>query len=80
LGETVTVSKKEWDAFLAEFSRFVQKYELLLSQLDLAQTKLEGFKEKAQLQIDGSREALNQVRAALDRLSDEAEEELDEPI
>jgi len=76
--QTVTVVKEHWDAFLAEFSLFAQKYELLLGQLDLARGKLEGFKEKTQLQIEGSRDALHQVRAALDRLSDEAEEELSE--
>jgi len=76
--QTVTVGKEHWDAFLAEFSLFVQKYELLLGQLDLSKTRLDGIKEKTQLQIEGSRDALHQVRAALDKLSDETEEELSE--
>jgi hypothetical protein len=79
LGQKVTFSKEEWDAFLADFSKFVQKYEILMTQLVLAQSKVEGFKEKTQLQIDGSRQAINQVRTAIDRLSNETEEELNEP-
>ena len=79
LEQKVTVRKDDWDSFLADFSSFVQKYEILLTQLVLAQSKVEGFKEKTQLQIDGSRQALNQIRAALDKLSNETEEELNEP-
>jgi hypothetical protein len=79
LGQKITVTKDDWDSFIADFSSFVQKYEILLTQLVLAQSKVEGFKEETQLQIDGSRQALNQIRAALDKLSSETEEELNEP-
>ncbi len=61
---------------MAEFSELVQKYQLILSQLDLARTKVEGLRERTEQQIAKSGETLRQVRAALERLCDETEEEL----
>ncbi len=61
---------------MAEFSELVQKYQLILSQLDLARTKVEGLRERTEQQIAKSGETLRQVRVALDRLCNETEEEL----
>ena len=43
LPAVVTVSKSEWDSFLDEFTNLVQKYELVLAQLNLARTRIEGL-------------------------------------
>jgi hypothetical protein len=74
----VSVSKSEWEAFLAEHTRLVQKYELVLGQLELARTKIAGLREKTEQQIAKSGEALHQVKSVLDKLREEAERELDE--
>lgn len=72
----VSVSRHEWDAFLADHSKLVQRYELLLSHLDLARTRIQGLHEKNEQQMAKSSETLRQVRTALDRLCEETEERL----
>jgi len=72
----VSVSRNEWDAFLADHSKLVQKYELLLSHLDLARTRIEGLREKTEQQIAKSGETLRQVKSALDRLCEDTERQL----
>jgi ElaB/YqjD/DUF883 family membrane-anchored ribosome-binding protein len=79
LDSVISVSRSEWESFLAEFSELAQKYQLILNQLDLARTKVEGLREKSEQQLAKSSETLRQVRAALERLCDETEEELLEP-
>jgi len=76
LDSVISVSRSEWESFLAEFSELVQKYQLILSQLDLARTKIEGLREKTEQHIAKSGETLRQVRAALESLCDQTEEEL----
>ena len=78
LRAVVTVSKSEWDSFLDEFTNLVQKYELILAQLNLARTRIEGLNEKTRQQIATSGEALRQIDAAVERLCDETEDELNE--
>jgi hypothetical protein len=75
----INVSRNEWDAFLADHSKLLQKYELLLGHLSLARTKLEGVREKTEQQMAKSGETLRQVKMALDRLCEETERELFEP-
>jgi hypothetical protein len=72
----VTVSKNEWEAFLADHSKLIQNYELLLTQLRIVRTKIEGIREKTEQQMVKSGETLRQVKRALDRLSEETEREL----
>jgi len=72
----VSVSRNEWDAFLSDHSRLLQKYELLLSHLDLARTRIQGLHEKSEQQMAKSGETLRQVRTALNRLCEETEREL----
>jgi len=72
----VSVSRNEWDAFLADHSKLIQKYELLLSNLDLARTRIQGLHEKTEQQMAKSGETLRQVTAALNRLCEETENEL----
>lgn len=69
----VGVSKSEWDQFLSEFSKLEQKYELVLSHLDLVRTRIEGLRERTEQQMVKSGEALRQVRSSLDHLSEETE-------
>lgn len=69
----VTVSRNEWEAFLADHSKLVQKYELLLAHLGLVRTKMEGLRERTEQQMTKSGETLRQVKSALDRLSEETE-------
>ena len=79
MGSVVTVSRNEWDAFLADHSKLLRKYELLLGHVSLARTKLEGIREKTEQQMARSGETLRQVKMALDRLCEETERELFEP-
>jgi hypothetical protein len=79
MDSVVTVSRNEWDAFLADHSKLLQKYELLLSHVTLVRTKLEGVREKTEQQMARSGETLRQVKMALDRLCEETERELFEP-
>lgn len=79
MSPVVAVSKNEWEAFLADYSKLVQKYELLLGHISLARTKLEGIREKTEQQMGRSGETLRQVKMALDRLCEETERELFEP-
>ncbi len=72
----VSVSRDEWESFLGEFSKLVQKYELVLSHLDLARARIEGLQEKTEQQMAKSGETLRQVKTALDRLCEETEAEL----
>ena len=74
----VNVSREEWDGFLSDHSKLMQKYELLLSHLDLARTRIQGLHEKTEQQMAKSSETLRQVRSALDRLCDDTERQLDE--
>jgi hypothetical protein len=76
LPSIVTVSKGEWEAFLTDHSRLVRKYELLLSNIELARTKMEGIREKTEQQMAKSGETLRQVKRALDRLCEETETQL----
>jgi hypothetical protein len=75
----VTISRGEWDAFLADHTRLVQKYELLLTQARLARTRIEGIRERTEQQMAKSGETLRQVKSALDRLCEETERQLLEP-
>lgn len=76
LPSIVTVSKGEWEAFLTDHSRLVRKYELLLSNIELARTRMEGIREKTEQQMAKSGETLRQVKRALDRLCEETETQL----
>lgn len=76
MDSVISVSRTEWESFLAGFSELVQKYQVVLNQLDLARTKIEGLREKAEQQIAKTGETLRQVTAALERLCEETEEEL----
>ena len=51
---TVRVSRSEWEAFLADHSRLVQMYELLLDQLDHAREELQRLRAKEETQRAGS--------------------------
>jgi len=77
--DVARLNRNEWEAFLSEFSELTKKYELLLSELDLSRTKIEGLQEKTKQQVAKSGEALRQVRGAVDKLCDETEEMLNEP-
>jgi hypothetical protein len=72
----VSVSKREWEAFLADHSRLVQKYELLLGQLEVARTKIAGLQERSVQQIMKSGDTLRQVKSILDKLCEETERQL----
>ena len=72
----VTVSKSEWEAFLAEHSKLLQKYELLLGQLEVTRRKIAGLQERADQQMAKSGETLRQVKKALDKLCEETERQL----
>jgi ElaB/YqjD/DUF883 family membrane-anchored ribosome-binding protein len=72
------LNKNEWEAFLSEFSELTHSYELVLVELDLAQTKIEGLHEKTRQQVAKSGEALRQVRGAVEKRCDETEEILNE--
>ena len=74
----VSISKVEWEAFLAENSKLVQKHKLVLSELELAKTRMIGLQEKIEQQIAKSSEALRQINDVLDRLSEETERDLNE--
>jgi hypothetical protein len=76
LKSVVSVSKSEWDAFLAEHSKLVQRYELLLSQLDITHTRIKSYHERTDKQIARSGEALRQVRSAIDKICEETEDQL----
>ena len=77
--EFAKLNRNEWEAFLSEFSELAKKYELILGQLDLAQTRMEGLREKTKQQVAKSGEALRQVSGAVNKLCDETEETLSEP-
>lgn len=72
----VTVSKSEWEAFLAEHSKLVQKYEMLLGQLEKARTEIAGLQERTDQQMAKSGETLRQVKTVLDKLCEETESQL----
>ena len=76
MSSVVSASANEWRSFLADFGIFVQKFELVLSQLDLARTRIEGLRERTEQQEVRSGETLRQVEAALHRICDETEVEL----
>jgi hypothetical protein len=42
----IRVSRSEWDAFLADHSMLIQRYELLLDQLDNARQEIQVLREK----------------------------------
>jgi hypothetical protein len=73
MDSVVSVSRTEWEGFLADYSKLIQKYELLLSHLSVARTKIEGMRERTEQQMSKSSESLRQVRMALDRLCEETE-------
>lgn len=64
---------------MSEFSELAKEYALLLSQLDLVQTRMEGLREKTNQQVAKSGEALRQVMVAVEKLCDKTEEILNEP-
>jgi len=76
LEPVVSVSKSEWEAFLAENSKLLQKYELLLGQLEVARTKMAGLQEKTTQQMAKSGDTLRQVKNILDKLCEETERQL----
>jgi hypothetical protein len=41
----IRVSRSEWDAFLADHSMLIQRYELLLDQLDNARQEIQSLRE-----------------------------------
>lgn len=73
------LNRNEWEAFMSEFSELAKEYALLLSQLDLVQTRMEGLREKTNQQVAKSGEALRQVMVAVEKLCDKTEEILNEP-
>ena len=72
----VSISKSEWEAFLTEHSKLVQRYELLLGQLEVARTKIAGLQERTAQQVTKSGDALRQVKNILDKLCEETERQL----
>jgi uncharacterized protein YutD len=78
MSDLVKFSRNEWEEFLSEFSELVRKYKLILTQLDLAQTRIEGLHERNRTQIAKSGEALLQVRAAVEKLCEKTEGVLNE--
>jgi len=72
----VAVSRTEWDAFLADHSKLMQKYEVVLSRLDLAQTRIRRLRERTEQQMAKSGETVRQVRMALDSLCEETGRQL----
>jgi len=72
----VSISKSELEAFLAENSKLIQKYELLLAQLEVARTKIAGLQERTAQQVTKSGDALRQVKNILDKLCEETERQL----
>jgi hypothetical protein len=76
MNSVVSISKTEWEAFLTENSKLVQKYELLLGQLEVARTKIAGLQERTAQQVTKSGDALRQVKNILDKLCEETERQL----
>lgn len=72
----VMVSRSEWDAFLSEHSRLIQKFQLLLDSIDVARTRIEGLRERTEQQMAKSGETLRQIKTTLDRLCEETERQL----
>ena len=72
----VSVSRKEWEAFFADHSKLVERYQLLLSKLEAARTTIQGLNEKAQQQMVKSGETLKQLTIVLDKLCEETEGQL----
>jgi hypothetical protein len=50
----VRVSRSEWDSFLADYSKLLEGYELLLTQLDTAKQELWNLRAEEQTRIAGS--------------------------
>lgn len=76
MSSVLQVNRSEWESFLAEFSELAKKYELVLSRLDLAEGKSEGWDEKVRSQAQEGKEKLVQVRSAIEKLCDQTEETL----
>ena len=72
----VSVSRKEWDAFFADHSRLIERYQLLLSRLEAARTAIQSLNEKTQQQMAKSGETLKQLTNVLDKLCEETEGQL----
>jgi hypothetical protein len=53
----VSVSRSEWDSFLADHSKLLERYELLLTQLDAARQELGNLRVEEQTRIEASRAA-----------------------
>jgi hypothetical protein len=47
----VSVSRGEWDGFLADYYELLDRYELLLTQLDAARQELRNLREEEQTRI-----------------------------
>ena len=67
----IQVDKNEWEAFLEDFSQFEEKYRLLLSALDDAESRLQALKKPTD-QVEAS-EALQQ--ASMERTVERTAEE-----
>jgi hypothetical protein len=65
-----------WEAFRADYSKLLQKYELLLGQLEVARTKMAGSEEGTDQQMAKSGETLGGVKKVLDRLCSAIRSEL----
>ncbi|HUK28636.1 MAG TPA: hypothetical protein VLV31_09445 [Candidatus Acidoferrales bacterium] len=76
--DVVKFSRSEWEAFFSEFSELVRRYQTLVTQLDVARSRIEGFQEKNKAQIEKSVEALSQVKLAVEKLCNRTEEVLNE--
>jgi predicted nucleic acid-binding Zn-ribbon protein len=78
LESVLQVNRNEWQAFLEEFSELTKNYELLLSKLDLAQTRIQGQEERSKQLAGKSSEALRQIRSAMEKICKETEDILNE--
>jgi hypothetical protein len=72
LRSVLQVKRNDWEAFLKEFSKFAEKYELLLGVLDLAEAKrkTQGQRMKEQMKTMG------RVQVAIEKLCKETEDAL----
>lgn len=48
MASVLRLKRNEWEAFLEEFSEFTKNYEFILSRLELAETRIEGQRQRAQ--------------------------------
>lgn len=76
----VRISRSEMEAFLSDILEFTNKYELVLNELDMAHTKLEGIRERIRQYMSRSAETLRQMRDAIEKMCRRTEDMLEESL